>query len=137
MMTQCNNYFEIDGTYYALDMDALSKYIVGVDNEKIIEKTKSEQWAATADNYNENEMMLVSKDITETSSSRKDEYAPFRAEIAKMMLTLVIYPTIDSNGETTVLKTPNDSMTFGQAISLNTLMSEGIIKEIILDDEED
>lgn len=135
MTLNSTNYVEIDGTYYVLDMDALSKYIVGDDNEKIIEKTKSERWVASDDVEN-NGMLLVDKDITETSSSRKDEHAPFRAEIAKMMLTLIMFPTVDSNGESKDIKTLNEPMTLGQTISFNTLISEGIIKEIEIDDEE-
>ena len=135
MTLNSTNYVEIEGTYYVLDMDALSKYIVGDDNEKIIEKTKSERWVASDDVEN-NGMLLVDKDITETSSSRKDEHAPFRAEIAKMMLTLIMFPTVDSNGESKDIKTLNEPMTLGQTISFNTLISEGIIKEIEIDDEE-
>ena len=81
------NYVEFDGTLYVLDMDALSRYIVGKDDDKVIEKTKSEQWIP-ADDMTSNEMVLVNKEITESSSARKDEHAPFRAEIAKMLLTL-------------------------------------------------
>ncbi len=136
MTLNSTNYVEIDGTYYVLDMDALSKYIVGDDNEKIIEKTKSERWVAS-DNVESTDMFLVDKDITETSSSRKDEHAPFRAEIAKMMLTLIMYPTVDSNGESKDIRTLNEPMTLGQSISFNTLISEGIIKEIEIEDEEE
>ena len=136
MNINSSNYIEIDGTCYVLDMDALSKYIVGDDNEKIIEKTKSERWVAS-DDLNNSDMYLVDKDITETSSSRKDEHAPFRAEIAKMMLTLIMFPTVDSNGESKDIKTLSEPMTLGQAISFNTLVSEGIIKEVEIDDEEE
>ncbi|MBP5723327.1 MAG: hypothetical protein J6X18_07120 [Bacteroidales bacterium] len=136
MTLNSTNYVEIDGTYYVLDMDALSKYIVGDDNEKIIEKTKSERWVAS-DDVESTDMFLVDKDITETSSSRKDEHAPFRAEIAKMMLTLIMYPTVDSNGESKDIRTLNEPMTLGQSISFNTLISEGIIKEIEIEDEEE
>ena len=136
MTLNSRNYVEIDGTYYVLDMDALSKYIVGDDNEKIIEKTKSERWVAS-DDVESTDMFLVDKDITETSSSRKDEHAPFRAEIAKMMLTLIMYPTVDSNGESKDIRTLNEPMTLGQSISFNTLISEGIIKEIEIEDEEE
>lgn len=136
MKLNSTNYVEIDGTYYVLDMDALSKYIVGDDNEKIIEKTKSERWVAS-DDAESTDMFLVDKDITETSSSRKDEHAPFRAEIAKMMLTLIMYPTVDSNGESKDIRTLTEPMTLGQSISFNTLISEGIIKEIEIEDEEE
>ena len=43
-MTQCTNYVEIDGVYYVLDMEALSKFIISNDNELVTERTKTEQW---------------------------------------------------------------------------------------------
>ena len=130
------NYIELDGAYYALDMDALSSYIVGSDNEKVIERTKNEQWVSS-DNNKDNEMRLVTKDITETSSSRKDEHAPFRAEIAKMMLTLIMYPIVGENGEARDLtRLDVNSMSVGQVLAFNTLINEGIIKEIEETDEE-
>ena len=134
-MINCSNYVEIDGTYYVLDMDALSEYIISKDNGKIVETTKSEQWV-TSDNPKSKEMELVTKDITETSQARKDEHAPFRAEVAKMLLSLVMYPSVGENGESMPFKSLNDSMSMGQVIAFNTLLAEGIIKELDIDDEE-
>ena len=128
-MIKSSNYIEIDGTVYVLDMDILSAYLYFNDNEKIIEKTKNEQWAAS-DERGKNELFLVSKDITETSSARKDEYAPFRGDIIKMLFSLVMYPIVDDNGEAITLKTLDDNMTVGQTIAFNTFLNEGIIKEI-------
>ncbi len=134
-MINCNNYVEIDGTYYVLDMEALSKYIIGNDNGMVVERTKSEQWV-TSDNSKSKEMELVTKDITETSQARRDEHAPFRAEVAKLLLSLVMYPSVGENGESMPFKSLNDSMTMGQVIAFNTLLAEGIIKELNIDDEE-
>ena len=132
-MIACDNYVEIDGTYYVLDMDALTKYIGGNDDEKIIEKTKNEQWMASDDNT-DNELSLVSKEITETSSARKDVHASFRAVVVKMMITLVMYPTVNEEGEAKEIKSLNEQMSLGQVISFNTLIAEGIIKEIQVED---
>ena len=129
------NYVEFDGTLYVLDMDALSRYIVGKDDDKVIEKTKSEQWIP-ADDMTSNEMVLVNKEITESSSARKDEHAPFRAEIAKMLLTLVLFPTVDGNGEAKEIKSLREPLSLGQGIAFNTLIAEGIIREIDEDEEE-
>ena len=106
--------------------------------EKIIEKTKSEQWLCS-ENPADNEMTLVQKDITETSSARKDAQAPFRAEIVKMMLTLIMYPTVDGNGEAKEITSifNNENLSLGQVISFNTLVSEGIIKEIQIEDSDE
>lgn len=134
-MINCTNYVEIDGTYYVLDMDALSEYIISKDNGKIVETTKSEQWV-TSDNPKSKEMELVTKDITETSQARKDEHAPFRAEVVKMLLSLVMYPSVGENGESMPFKSLNDTMSMGQVIAFNTLLAEGIIKELDIDDEE-
>ena len=133
-MIPCRNYVEIDGTYYVLDMEALSRYIISNDNGMVVERTKSEQWVAS-DNPKSKEMELVTKDITETSQARKDEHAPFRAEVAKMLLSLVMYPTVGDNGESIPFKSLSDSMSMGQVIAFNTLLREGIIKEIIEDEE--
>ena len=132
----CTNYIEAEGTYYILDMNALSKYIVGVDDDKIIEKTKSERWMAS-ETPGVKELDLVAKDITETSSSRKDENAPFRAEIAKMMLTLVLYPIVGEDGDSQQFMSLDEPKSIGQVIAFNTLLSEGIIKEIQIEDEEE
>lgn len=134
-MINCNNYVEIDGTYYVLDMDALSKYIVGSDNGNVVERTKSEQWVAS--NNDRKELELVTKDITETSQSRRDEHAPFRAEVAKMLLSLVMYPIVGDSGDSITLKSLNDQMTIGQVIAFNTLLEEGIIKEITIEEDEE
>jgi hypothetical protein len=136
-MIKCNNYVEIDGTYYVLDMDALSKYIISNDNGNVVERTKSEQWVASENPGAKGDMELVTKDITETSQSRRDEHAPFRAEVAKMLLSLVMYPTVGDSGESITLKSLNDPMTIGQVIAFNTLLEEGIIKEITVEEDEE
>ena len=136
-MIKCNNYVEIDGTYYVLDMDALSKYIISNDNGNVVERTKSEQWVASENPGAKGDMELVTKDITETSQARRDEHAPFRAEVAKMLLSLVMYPTVSDSGESITLKSLNDPMTIGQVIAFNTLLEEGIIKEIIVEEDEE
>ena len=133
-MVNSTNYVEIDGAFYVLDLDALCKYIVGDDNEKIIQKTKTEQWVMPEDEKIK-DMELVTKEITESSSARKDEHAPFRAEIAKMMLQLIMYPTVGDNGETKELKSFSGVLTVGQAIAVNTMIREGIIKEITFDED--
>lgn len=134
-MINCSNYVEIDGTYYVLDMDALSKYIISNDNGNVVERTKSEQWVAS-DVPGSKDLELVTKDITETTQARRDEHAPFRAEVAKMLLSLVMYPSVGENGESMPFKSLSDSMTMGQVIAFNTLLAEGIIKELNIDDEE-
>ena len=136
-MIKCNNYVEIDGAYYVLDMDALSKYIISNDNGNVVERTKSEQWVASENPGAKGDMELVTKDITETSQSRRDEHAPFRAEVAKMLLSLVMYPTVGDSGESITLKSLNDPMTIGQVIAFNTLLEEGIIKEITVEEDEE
>lgn len=136
-MIKCNNYVEIDGTYYVLDMDALSKYIISNDNGNVVERTKSEQWVASENPGVKGDMELVTKDITETSQARRDEHAPFRAEVAKMLLSLVMYPTVGDSGESITLKSLNDPMTIGQVIAFNTLLEEGIIKEITVEEDEE
>ena len=136
-MIKCNNYVEIDGTYYVLDMDALSKYIISNDNGNVVERTKSEQWVASENPGAKGDMELVTKDITETSQSRRDEHAPFRAEVAKMLLSLVMYPTVGDSGESITLKSLNEPMTIGQVIAFNTLLEEGIIKEITVEEDEE
>ena len=133
-MVFSTNYIELDGAYYALDMDALSAFIVGSDNEKVIDRTKTEQWVGS-ENPKDTEMALMTKEITETSSSRKDEHAPFRAEVAKMMLSLIMYPTVGENGESKELKTlESENMSVGQIIAFNTFIAEGIIKEIQIEE---
>ena len=135
-MIKCNNYVEIDGTYYVLDMDALSKYIISNDNGNVVERTKSEQWVAS-ENKGSKDMELVTKDITETTQARRDEHAPFRAEVVKMLLSLIMYPTVSDSGESIMLKSLSDPMTIGQVIAFNTLLEEGIIKEITIDEDEE
>lgn len=136
-MIKCNNYVEIDGTYYVLDMDALSKYIISNDNGNVVERTKSEQWVASENPGVKGDMELVTKDITETTQARRDEHAPFRAEIAKMLLSLVMYPTVGDSGESITLKSLSEPMTIGQVIAFNTLLEEGIIKEITVEEDEE
>lgn len=136
-MIKCNNYVEIDGTYYVLDMDALSKYIISNDNGNVVERTKSEQWVASENQGAKGDMDLVTKEITETSQARRDEHAPFRAEVAKMLLSLVMYPTVGDSGESITLKSLSDPMTIGQVIAFNTLLEEGIIKEITIEEDEE
>lgn len=136
-MIKCNNYVDIDGIYYVIDMDALSKYIISNDNGNVVERTKSEQWVASEIPGAKGDMDLVTKEITETSQARRDEHAPFRAEVAKMLLSLIMYPTVSDSGESITLKSLNDPMTIGQVIAFNTLLEEGIIKEIIVEEDEE
>lgn len=125
-------YFPFCNKYYRIDLDAMSDYITGIDVQDglLSEKTKNEQWVK---NESDNELTLVSKDVTETTSSRADSYGTLRGEIVKLFLTLVLYPTIDGNGGVSEIKDFGD-MTFGQTVAMNTLIDEGIIKEVEFSD---
>lgn len=125
-------YFSFCNKYYRIDLDALCDFITGLDAQDglMSEKTKSEQWVKNED---DDEFTLVSKDVTETTTSRADSYGTVRGEIVKLFLTLVLYPTIDGSGGVSEIKDFSD-MTFGQTIALNTLIDEGIVKEVEFSD---
>jgi hypothetical protein len=48
-----------------------------------------------------------------------------------------MYPTVGDSGESITLKSLNDPMTIGQVIAFNTLLEEGIIKEITVEEDEE
>ena len=54
-----------------------------------------------------------------------------------MLLSLVMYPIVGDSGDSITLKSLNDQMTIGQVIAFNTLLEEGIIKEITIEEDEE
>lgn len=125
-----NNYIEIDGHYYAIDLKKLFSIIASPADNGVKDKTKTETWGYVPnDTAKEGDFRMVQKEFTETVSDGSETYGALQYDLIKNLLTLVINPIADENGNLLQI-TDFENMLVGQALAFNTLLREGIIIEI-------
>lgn len=122
------NYLEIDGKYYAIDMD------------KVIEFIKED--SATTQNINQNygipindngkigsEIKLISKEVSESKDTVSETMSNLRYSILTYFMNVIMAPMSDGTGNVIVIENLK-TMHFGQILAFNTLYEMGIIYEI-------
>jgi len=122
------NYLEIEGKYYAIDMDKVIEFI----------SENGESTQTISQNYGipfsdkgliSDEIRLISKEVSETKESVSENMSNLRYSLLTYLLNILLAPLSDGTGNVIVADSMK-SLHLGQVISFNTLLEMGIIYEI-------
>lgn len=122
------NYLEIEGKYYAIDMDKVIEFI----------SENGESTQTISQNYGipfndkgliSDEIRLISKEVSETKESVSENMSNLRYSLLTYLLNIILAPLSDGTGNVIVADSMK-SLHLGQIISFNTLFEMGIIYEI-------
>ena len=123
------NYLEFDGKYYAFSLEKMMEFIFKTDeNEK--ESIITQNYGILEDNN----LGLMSKEVSEKTYSISDTKSNYRYNIITSMINLITVPITDGSG-TALLTNSSSEMYLGQRIAFNTLLENEIIYEIDFDNE--
>ena len=120
------NYLEIEGKYYAIDMDKVIEFI----------SENGESTQTISQNYGipfndkgliSDEIRLISKEVSEETVS--ENMSNLRYSLLTYLLNILMAPLSDGTGNVIVAESMK-SLHLGQVISFNTLFEMGIIYEI-------
>lgn len=128
-----DNYLEINGKYYAVDMDKVVEFI-GEDTASVVQAINQTYGIQEDENgFSSGDMHLLQKDVTETKENVGSTMSGYKYNLITNMLGLVLSPVSDYNDSMLLL---NDLSMYGagQKIAFNTLVGMGIIYEIETDE---
>ena len=127
-----SSYIEYDGSYYAIDMNAIMEFVSGSTNDPANGGSTVTQTYGIP-NFSDDEgeikpgkFQLLSKDITESKSGINDNLANIRYDMIKNLLSILL---INQANEAASTSSPSN-FDFGQLLAFNTLLAEKIIYEI-------
>lgn len=123
-----NNYLEIEGKYYAIDMDKVIEFISETGGST---QTISQNYGLPfSDNGSiSNEIRLISKEVSETKENVSENMSNLRYSLLTYLLNILLAPLSDGTGNVIVAESMK-TLHLGQVISFNTLFEMGIIYEI-------
>lgn len=130
-----DNYLEIGGKYYAMDIDKIVEFITtncGSVTQEINQKYGLVGSGNEADD--QGKFQLVTKEVKETKEGDNSTAMTCRYNIITNTLALILTPTTDVGDEIMNLGDLT-GFTIGQRIAFNTLVGMGIIYEIETEDE--
>lgn len=112
---------------YYIDMDKFMEFVTNF-NIKNSDTSISQVWSIDDSQVN-NELSMVSKDVSETRSNYSDTLYNIRYDFARQILQTITNAIPDENGIAKNIITTND-MNFPQTLCFNSLISQGIIKDM-------
>jgi len=117
---------EIDGVYYAIDLDAIMKW---VSDTPVYEKNINTITTMTYSMMeNEDGEEVVEKEVNENKSSMNDVMNNVRYDLIKTLLNILF---VTFTNELNQLITFNlKDLSFGQKLAFNSLLAKKIIKEV-------
>lgn len=118
-MNKKNNYY--------IDMDKFMEFVSNY-SVKNSDTSISQVWAVDADSEND-VLTMVSKDVAENKSNYSETLYNIRYDFARQLLTTITNIIPDENGIAKNINTIED-MNFAQHLCLNSLISQGIIKDM-------
>jgi len=123
-----NNYLEIEGKYYAIDMDKVIEFI---SENGTSTQTISQNYGIPFTNEGAigDEIRLISKEVSETKESVSENMSNLRYSLLTYLLNILLAPLSDGTGNVIVVESMK-TLHLGQVISFNTLFEMGIIYEI-------
>lgn len=105
-----------DNNAYALNLEAIMDFVNDIDaDEQYNNTTVTQTYGAE-----ENEVILMAKEITENRLNGNDTIANFRYDLIKLVLE----------------KALEDGSTFGNKLAINTLLTNGIMNIYSKDEDE-
>ena len=128
------DYIEFNGKYYALDLEKCMKFASNTpDYELQKDNTKTETYGLLDDGK---DFKLLQRENMETTSNKNPNYGSARFTLLTTLIQYLMTVIADANGTPVIVKEPDD-MHFGQMLTFNTLLHEGILIEITNDDDEE
>lgn len=123
-----SNYLEIEGKYYAIDMDKVIEFISENSNST---QTISQNYGIplTEGGQIGSEIRLISKEVSETKETVSENMSNLRYSLLTYLLNIILAPLSDGTGNVIVAESMK-TLHLGQVISFNTLFEMGIIYEI-------
>lgn len=112
---------------YYIDMDKFMEFVMNY-NVKNSDTSISQVWSIDETNSND-ELSMVSKDVSETKSNYSDTLYNIRYDFARQILTTITNIVPDENGIAKNIVNIED-MNFAQNLCFNSLVSQGIIKDM-------
>lgn len=126
------NYLNIDGRYYAINIDKVIEFI-SEDSNSVQSITQSYGIPFTNEGNPSDEFRLISKEVSETKEPVNENMSNLRYSLLTYLLNIIMAPLSDGTGNVIVAESMK-TLHLGQVISFNTLFAMGIIYEI--DDNE-
>jgi len=123
-----SNYLEIEGKYYAINMDKVIEFIS--EDEGSVQTISQNYGIPLTQNGSLNdEFKLISKEVSEQKEHVSETMSNLRYSLLTYLLNIILAPLSDSNGNVIVAESLK-TLHLGQVISFNTLFEMGIIYEI-------
>lgn len=122
------NYLEIEGKYYAIDMDKVIEFISENGSST---QTISQNYGIPFSDKGPlgDDIRLISKEVSETKESVSENMSNLRYSLLTYLLNIIMAPLSDGTGNVIVAESMK-GLHLGQVISFNTLFEMGIIYEI-------
>ena len=123
-----SNYPEIEGKYYAINMDKVIEFIS--EDEGSVQTISQNYGIPLTQNGSLNdEFKLISKEVSEQKEHVSETMSNLRYSLLTYLLNIILAPLSDGNGNVIVAESLK-TLHLGQVISFNTLFEMGIIYEI-------
>lgn len=123
-----NNYLEIEGKYYAINIDKVIEFI-SEDGGSTQAISQSYGIPFTDNGPVSNDIQLISKEVSETKEAISENMSNLRYSLLTYLLNILMAPLSDGTGNVIVAESMK-TLHLGQVISFNTLFEMGIIYEI-------
>lgn len=123
-----SNYLEIEGKYYAINMDKVIEFIS--EDEGSVQTISQNYGIPLTQNGSLNdEFKLISKEVSEQKEHVSETMSNLRYSLLTYLLNIILAPLSDGSGNVIVVESLK-TLHLGQVISFNTLFEMGIIYEI-------
>ncbi len=123
-----SNYLEIEGKYYAINMDKVIEFIS--EDEGSVQTISQNYGIPLTQNGSLNdEFKLISKEVSEQKEHVSETMSNLRYSLLTYLLNIILAPLSDGNGNV-IMTESLKTLHLGQVISFNTLFEMGIIYEI-------
>lgn len=124
------NLYDFNGKAFYIDMKALISFLTtSSSDEKQNDTSITQIYAIDQEEMSNNDVKMVSKEVSETKSNINDTMVNIRYDLVKNLLNALIEPIQNENGGIVYINNLNE-MNFAQTLCLNTLKAEGILKEL-------
>lgn len=124
------NLYDFNGKAFYIDMKALISFLTtSSSDEKQNDTSITQIYAIDQEEMSNNDVKMVSKEVSETKSNINDTMVNIRYDLVKNLLNALIEPIQNENGGIVYINNLNE-MNFTQTLCLNTLKAEGILKEL-------
>lgn len=124
------NLYDFNGKAFYIDMKALISFLTtSSSDEKQNDTSITQIYAIDQEEMSNNDVKMVSKEVSETKSNINDTMVNIRYDLVKNLLNALIEPIQNENSGIVYINNLNE-MNFTQTLCLNTLKAEGILKEL-------